>query len=411
MRTKIYFSFLLAFCLVFGVTDLQAQSFLNRYHDTTIHHYGVEANFNGNVQASAIGNDVINKLIFGGAISNESIQNSLDRHKSFNRLGLIVENNITFQNLKANLFGGRWGYQVSANLDLLSFGKYTKDLFGLGFQGNENYLGKEVSLDGTQFLMTNFYKVGFGLVEKKSKSFVQLNVLYVNNYNSAYIPKSNFSFSTTGDQIDLSGNASYEALGKKSIGIGLSVDFAYNFPVSWFQNTAVFQLSGHNLGFAYMDKVNHYQVDTSVTYSGFNLEQLLSIDRLTSDDFSLLDSLGVPHTKNAKTVFIPGYIEFAKVVSLNSMRKFQSILGIRLYPSIFYVPVVYMGADYKINDQFHLGLINSLGGFGGYRLGMYASYKQREKKALWCLGSENMLGFVSKTAQGLNFNAKLIWRL
>src|SRR5690554_7576462 len=86
---------------------------------------------------------------------------------------------------------------------------------------------------------------------------------------------------------------------------------------------------------------------------------------------------------------LPGFLQVGKVVLANSPTKVQSFFGVRMYTNRVYRPLIYAGVHYQPINQFSVGAQGSFGGYGNFRLGLYANFVT--KQLLIGLGTEDVL--------------------
>ena len=153
------------------------------------------------------------------------------------------------------------------------------------------------------------------------------------------------------------------------------------------------------------EKQKVYSIDTTLSFSGFEFDQLIGENSIISDSLSILDSLGVNSTEKNRTVLLPGYLQVGKIVTNNSTNKFQSFFGIRLYPTLIFSPYIYAGAHYSPSKVVGLGLNVGYGGFGKFRAGIYSNFNFGNYSV--GLASENFLGFITKKASGQSLFIRL----
>lgn len=408
MRNFLLILFLL-FCLHgFSQQLLPIQYDTNRYEQEFI------LNGTADFGSTSLNNEMSGKLLFGGYIDDRIKDNSFSNHKGINRFGTDVSSEIEYRNMKVDLLkkenlgfivkGGYYNY-----LSML----YAKDLFGLIFYGNENYLGENASFTGSRFSMMAFQKIGFGVIDKRSKSNVTLNFYTISNYFDGNIREGALFQSSTGDSVSLTFDGDFEFASNSTFvkGFGLGVDLDFRIPVI-FRNDRIsyIQFLAKNLGVAHLTKnVTKYAADTIFTYDGLTFDQLYGEGNVFKNDFSILDSLGVDSTSTNRTRFLPGYLQVGKMVDDLNPSRFQSFFGIRMYPSIAYVPMIYAGVQIKTTKWLDLGLNISYGGYTQFRSGLYTQFKL--KNFAVGIASEDLIGVVSKKGRGQSVIIRLRYKL
>lgn len=364
--------------------------------------------FTGNVDynSSGIQREISSKFIRGGFIDDKMKDASFSKHKGVNRAGFIGEGELVFRNYKQKIIKN-WGWQVKAGYGSYSGMIYSKDLFGLVFYGNDRYKGQTVDLSGTNFLSTTFQKIGFGLINERSKSNITLNFYNISSRYAADLRDVSFIQDSQNDQIDLTLEGTFEARdnAKFSQGIGVGFDLDFKIPFNFNNKVHFIQVDVRNLGFSYMhSSQKKYTVDTSFIFSGFKLDDLIGDNALFSDSISVLDELGVDHENKKSFHLLPGFIQVAKIVDDMNSGKIQSFFGVRVYPTLIFAPHVFVGVDYAPISMLRIGLSGAYGGYGGFRAGLYASLKV--KKYSIGISSENVVGFFTKKSFGQSLNLR-----
>lgn len=407
--------FILLILIIIPFSCLYSQEFLPNYIDTSIHSHELIISGDNEYGSNGVKNEMLNKLLFGGEIKETEKNNSFNRLKSNNNtIGLISSNEIQFINSKINLFkNNNLGYSIILQNGLFGSTSFTKDAFGLGFFGNEKYLGQQIDFSGTEYKFISFQKIGFGLYSKKKNSFFHLNYYNINNFSHGQIFQGNYyqNVNSNIDSLKLAGYVGYNDSSIFNKGFGLGIDFDYKLKIEWAENSNAFiQFSLKNIGISQINSgVQYYTFDSTYQYSGFNIHQIMNYENNKLDSNSIFQQLGIKEYRQKTTFFLPGFIQIGKIVSPYYQGKWQSFFGIKLYPTLHYTPLVYLGFQYKLNNYINIGLQESYGGFNLYRTGIYLN--SQIKKINFGIGSENVIGLASKTSNGMSLNFRLKWKI
>ena len=397
MKGKIFlFLILLAnFCF--------SQQFIPVQHDTTYYSHEIILTGMAEVSSSALKNEFTNKLIYGGFISDQIKNQTFDKHKNVNRLGLDIMTELEYRNMKVNAFrNDKIGFLVKGGYSILGSAIYTKDAFGLVFYGNSSYLGETADLTGSQFSFISFQKVGFGIINKKTKSNISLNLYNISDFTNGFLRNGSVTTNQDGTSIEVKlDGALNSAIGNSfSKGIGLGVDCDYRIPfIGTNTKRVTVQFLAKNIGVAnYHSGIQQYRIDSSYVYDGLKFKEIYGDKSLFRDDFSLLDSLNIEKVVQKKTLFLPGFLQVGKIVDDNNLSKWQSFFGIRLYPSLTFSPLLFIGAHYKANKWLEVGAQATFGGFSNFRIGAYSSIRLKN----WAIGiaSQDVYGMISKKGFG-----------
>ncbi|PHR47356.1 MAG: hypothetical protein COA32_08020 [Fluviicola sp.] len=408
---KKFIQITLSFALItnFGFS----QELLPVEYDTTNTSARILINGNAFHFSTAIQNSFARKWLFGGEITDEIKESTFSEHNLYDRIGGGYRLNIQYRSDKV-LFKKRsdlsWMLNVSNETHFSS--EYAQGLFGLLFFGNERFLGEEANLSNSVGSFVDYITIGGGIHNKKTKSFITLNVVLPRAYSDFYINRGSFFTSESGDKIDilLEGELNRTASPAYFQGLGGAISFDYNFPFGQSEGnnfSGTFRVSGRNIGVYKLNSVDRISIDADAEFSGFSIEDLRATFNNENESSSpITDSLNITEGNNSFWKFIPGFIQIGKVVDKHSDTKFQSFFGIRMYTSFLYRPLIFAGVDYKPIENFSLGAQGTYGGYGLFRLGMYGSYSA-EKFSLG-LGSEDLLGLIMKNQYGQSLVLRLL---
>lgn len=393
--------------------SLRAQFYLPLIQDTTFtsNHYVIETGTE--YHANSLPNAFTRKFIVGGSISNEQTQNTFDKQalinrfavQSFNEFRCFIGNKKMFKDsLSWGLKAGIYGH---ANVF------FSKDAFGLAFLGNENYLGNTANFSELSFHTSVFQKIGFGIFNKSDKSSLFLNLVNLQQYAKAYVRKGYLTQNEDASEIELKlqGELAFTSNNGFSNGIGFALDFDKPIAVKLLnEQKAIIQIQVQNLGLAFVNKgLTRYEIDSTYTYNGFQINQLIQTNSLFGSDFSLMDSLGIQQRVTKSWVVLPAFIQVAKLIDASSTKKVQTYYGIKLYPTFAAIPAGFFGVYWKLNPHYSIASSVSYGAFGKFRNGWYFTYTS--KKVTSVLGSDDFLGFVSKKAFGQSLFLRFSWAI
>ena len=410
--TRISFSLLIT-CFT---TYLWGQQMLPIQHDTT--QLKGEIILTGGVfyQGNAIRNDFSNALLFGGHITDEmkdaSMKNAASRSR--NRYGGNFSSQLEYRNYDVNLFGkSEWGFLVQAGYETFIGTQYTKDAFSLIFKGNAHVDNNLANLSDIRFEQMTFQKIGFGIVDKKSRSSIAVNLINGQSFNKLNLENGEYRQSDNTDSISLllKGNYSASTGNSFSNGLGVAFDAEFRLEIPWMKvKKAWIQLKAQNIGVVFFNKSSQtYAVDTMYRYSGFKMNQLLDGGVFGGGEFNLMDSLNINPTSGSQAVWLPGFIQLAKIVDRANPAKLQSFFGLNVYTNITYLPQVFVGMHYQPIPAVAVGAQLSYGGFGELRGGFYADFKM--KNAYIGIGTQDVYGAFAKNGLGQSIIGRLTWQI
>ena len=407
---KITLSTIFVFTLLFARTQVSLPKTID--FDTT-KRFEIGLNSSHDIQTTSISLKFANTLLKGGELTEDFTSKTLAKQNDINRIGREFSNELYFADYQFTPFKqNKYGLFAEIGYQSLSSGIYSQDLFEMVFKGNQNFIGDSAQFSGTGFKHYDFQNIGLGLIDKKTKSFLTLNFINLQNYAAGIATKGSYFMSPDSTEVDLALNAqSLNTYGSNfTKGLGIALNLTLNFEVPWRnEKTAIFQFKIKNFGAVKVNKLNSYEVDTNMAFSGFKFEDFLTNNSTDLSSISWLDTLNVRTDTISEMIVLPALIQFGKVLDKNFTGKTQSFFGIKLYPSLNYVPKLYLGFDYKATNEFHIGATGTYGGFGVLRVGVYANYQT--KKLDFGFGTEDIYGLISKNGFGQMLHLKLICTL
>lgn len=401
----------LAIGALFAVCTISAQDNLPMNMDTNRYSGAFSANGFLDYGSSTLSSEFLNVLLGGGTIDNEMKNRVFARQEDRNLFGVAYAGELEYRNYKVNLFGKeRVGYLVRAGNYVYTSAYYPKDAFGLILYGNDLYRGDSATLSPTEFNSVQFSKVGWGIVDKVTKSSASINLYSIGAYQDLYLRNAKLKVSEDADQLDLdiTGQFSFANNTGFSQGFGAGFDFDYRLPVTWFNNEQVwFSCQAKNIGVMSIGKVQTYLADSLYSFDGFTFEQLFQADSSFSID-QISDSLELVEGERRVTTLLPGFIQMGKIVHSQASKKLQSFFGVRMYTTLNYNPMAYFGLQYKIADEFAAAVQSSYGGFARFRTGFYFSYAAPKLKL--AMGCEDLIGTLYPQGSGSNINLRILYR-
>lgn len=390
----------LTFCLFTGV--LFSQQFLPIQHDTSVYSHELIIGGTAEIGSTSLRNELTSKILLGGEITDDIKQASFLKHSFRNRVGVDLNSEVEYRNMEMNfLNNNKIGLLLRGGYYSIGSVNYSKDLFGLFFYGNNDFLNEKIDFSLSNFSFSTFQKFGVGCINKVSKSNVSLNLYTVNNYYKGEVQTGEIIQNQEGTDFTLNLKGEFsESIGQSYIkGVGFGIDVDYRFDVKIKNNFSTFQFLTKNFGVVnYFDGVKKYEIDSTYNYQGFKINQISGGNYLFKDSTSILDSLNTKVSIRNSSFFLPGFFQFGKIVVDNFNGKFQPFYGIRIYTAIPYVPMVFLGSQYSPHKNVDLGMQFSVGGFSSFKTGIYASFKTSK----WAVGiaSQDVYGSISKKGFG-----------
>lgn len=401
MRNLVSLFLLMCSANVFG------QNMLPLVQDTTGKHKGlITLTSNGDYASNAIGKNIVQSFFYGGFIDQDMKNSSIERLQNINQFGLDMNVELTFRS-KGDLTKKEsspfynHGYIVQAGYHQFSSIIFSRDAFRYAFEGNSLFLGDTADFSGTRFQSMGYSKIGFGIFNRSTNNAITLNVISLNQFTSGNMQKANIYQDVQNDTINMvyTGDFAFSKSAGFSKGFGLSFDIDYRIQTNENDHEMTFQLLAKNIGFILPTNLTRFAADSSFQYSGFNLNQLVQQNILST--MNLADTLGIEKGTEKRALLLPGFIQFSKLVDMQAVQRVQSFYGARMFLSQNYIPYFFAGVHGRVTKHWSTGFSASYGGFSQLKWGMYSNFQFSN----WNIGvaSENLL---SKTGESIILQVK-----
>ena len=366
------------------------------------------------LSTTGIKNSLTRYFIRGGEIPEDVRQSSFDNHSSRNRVGAVVQPEFTYINYNVKPFKSKkWGIQVKAGMNVVASGRYTKGLFGLAFLGNDQFLGTTVDLSNSNFSLYGGHKLGFGIIDAKTKSSVTLSIHGITSYSNGHLDSANFYQSADGYDALINLSGSFETTSRSTFykGLGVGVDADIILPIEMAGKTSFLQFQIQNLGIGFLtdDRIT-YSMDTSIHYSGFQISDLIGDNALLKEDKDVLDAIGLHRdTVASKPIALPFSVQVGKIVDEHKTQLLQAFFGARAIYQKGAIPLIYAGMQIRATDYLRFGMSGAYGGFAKFRIGIYCNAVF--PKFNLGISTTNLIGLVSKSGLGQAYSLHLNYRL
>lgn len=350
--------------------------------------------------STALDNETTSLFNNGGFYSPSLKLETQKRLRNYNYLGAEYSNKLEYTDSGSELIAGMGHYVniESAGSQGLIF---SKDLFNIIFEGNGNYVGDTAWLSRTEYSGYGYQKIGFGIANK-GKFKAGLGILNFTNYRSGILDKSYLYTSPAADSIFLEAEGRFKNGTGSSTGIGIGIDFEIVSNLlstdSIVSSSRGFVLGARNLG-VYIGNSNtqHYRMDTSYSFTGFEVNSLTDIQAELFASEKLTDTL-LPNAESKRHFeLLPAEVYFYSPADPIG-KKLQVIYGFRYRIKSATQAMVTFGINYRASEQLQLNTYLIGGGFNYVQWGV--SLDKKFNQVNLGLGFNNMIGLLSKEGYG-----------
>ncbi|MGD0712483.1 MAG: DUF5723 family protein, partial [Bacteroidales bacterium] len=237
--------------------------------------------------SNSITTKFLNTYLFGSNIDSLNKQRMFAHLKPNNTFGCDLQGGLSYVVYPDTFMGNtNMGLFVKYNKYYHVDMSFTKDLFKLFFDGNEQFAGQTVDLSNSSLNVINYEQIQFGILEKfeteKLKHTFGIGISLNNGYanNIINIRKGSLYTAPNAEYINFSAN--YDVFRSDNLnnssafkGIGTSINIYYSFETAN-KNTLSLELT--NLGFLTWSRHSQQlSKDTSIHFEGVNVNDILNI--------------------------------------------------------------------------------------------------------------------------------------
>lgn len=364
-------------------------------------------------QSSDLQNGFINKFLYGGTIDSLLINDISEGLNEINYFGAGFRSNARFylfedSTAQNNNHGMYVGLAHDQHLAL----QFHRNLFNLAFIGNEPYAGDTLPLFDSRFLSQSYQQLEFGIVRQMDGSSIGISIVRGHQFQDFQLESGSFYTAQNGTSIQFQNTVDFSRgdtvannfMEWDGIGIGFDANWFFTIPTG-LTDSSEFKmlLSVQDIGvIGWNRRAQRYTNSSTINYSGFEVEDLFDADASIFGEGQLEDTLNIHFTPSAKTMILPGYITFSKVIDYNSTKLLQTTFGIRMRINALYTPLIFGGIDFHPMPELHAQMNASYGGYGDFKMGLRVDYHKKN----WgvALASQNLGGFVLNQLTGQSIN-------
>jgi hypothetical protein len=347
----------------------------------------------GHYNSTGVRRQIPDAFFYGGLIDSSQISQSLTKLSARNAFGLQMGFNAQWQtpwvvSKDSKKWGSGYRWVLGAGIQQYGGIQFSKDLFGLVFQGGLPYMGDTLDISNLRVEATTFAKIGIGLVNTTTQSSFLVHFVAVQNHIAAALQKGTWLQYPSSAQIDLALQGQAQFSGSSPTAYGVAFDLDYRFGSAENEETEQqFQFLVQNFGVARSIQTTQYNLSGSFQYAGFSFAQWqqASVNTLMN---GFLDSLGYQKSTVSSWILLPAQFQLAKVINWDSPQRLDAYYGAQFMLRQTYTPLIYAGAHYKVKKAWQTGLGMAYGGFGGLRVQAYSAFNFKRSQLL--LRSDNI---------------------
>lgn len=332
----------------------------------------VELNADRSDISNALNRSFLQKFAFGGFIDTDLKESVGERLESENFYRGLMNPSLSISVFpESKKFGYLFSYRYT---NLINF-DFSKDLFNLVFYGNAFFGNEIANLSKSYFRNEEFQSLSFGLISKKSGSFLSIGIydgidfwnfkLGTTAFATDFLPAENEmlaqkTYLSTRDSEFTESSQNYKPFGN---GVGVGISAAYNFETKGHK----FRVAVSDLGAMYWTDLSRRDTSGQFEFEGYEWH-IDNEDGIESSIDNLVDSLN-PSVQNInKWMLLPGYVEINYYAPAKK-RLFMSARALHYYGTDYYSE---LSADLnmKYGEKNFLWLTAGFCDYSAYMIGL-----------------------------------------
>jgi len=364
----------------------------------------------GALGSQVLDNRFADQMLLGGKLDKGHLRSLADRMNEQNGAGMDVCAGLSFWNFSDTIFKKpNLGFMVQIGARYQGSLTFTRDFFEVGFLGNADYAGRTAELGPLNGNLQAWQKFGFGIFNKKTKSYVSLSLIEGQLMQNISLRKGDFFTSATGDSLSLQYNGEYirSDTARKGLmngsGVGFCLDAGYNYVVpdgkSWFR----FELQ--DMGLIFWNRATErYQLNGQNSFTGLVIDDInnLSSDSIDVPDFR--DSLRYDYSKKRIAMAVQGRISlsFTHRMTSRSYLHFATMI----LPNRAALPQIRASYAFAVRPSLLTSLVLSYGGYAAAGAGIDIQWMP---KGNWYLRAQSGLltGWLLPKSRGVDLGFTL----
>ncbi|MCB0761349.1 MAG: hypothetical protein KDC12_07490 [Flavobacteriales bacterium] len=350
-------------------------------------------------RSNTLTNEYVDRMVFGGYYGPEAKAQVEKKLVDMNRVGGQLNGNLSYWNMSDSLFSRpNLGMKIFVESNYLTGATFSNELYRLIFNGNKSFAGQTMNFDGTSGEFYAYQKLGLGVFDKQTLSGVSISYVNGQDYLQSYVNKGALYTSELGDSLHLD----YNGIVSESFsngtwwagdGSGAAMDVQVNFPLT--EGKGVIHMEVRDLGFVYWNQMNTYTADSSASFTGIDLNDLLD-DQSSFDTSELLDTLVYDTVTSAELKMLP--LTLGVQMFHQTGKRGMLELGLRIRPTRAFVPEFTARYHYKMLPLTWISASATFGGYGGFRVG--AAIQKVWNGWYLSAGSDDLPGLIMRKSRG-----------
>lgn len=368
------------------------------------------------LNSNSLSNALLSKFYTGGYIDESLKNNVLEGLRNKNRIGGNYSMGIYAAYKPDSISHKKYiSFFVSLRDRFHVDAQFSRDVYKLGFYGNQQFAGKTAYMNDFSLNMLHYQQFQVGIfssnLDSAARWGVGISFLKGQDYLTVQAKKAELFTSEDGQYLDFAtelevakADTSRTGLGAFN-GYGIGVDIYFEAPFETRLGSSKIKLSIADIGIIrYNKQTLTLKADSTYHYSGINVNSLFNVNADGSGSTeNIIDSI-LPFAKKGFSASLPPVFDLTYETKLGE--RFHLVEGMRHVFNANYSLLGYIRGSFYFTPYFMMSATFGYGGYGGYGhfnygLGLFANFKNG---VVVYAGSNNLEGYLapkSHTGQGV----------
>jgi hypothetical protein len=349
-------------------------------------------------------------MFLGGRLEKSHLKSLARGMNEQNGAGIDLAGGLSFWNFSDTILNKpNLGFMAHLGTRYQGSITFSRDFFELGFLGNSQFVGRTAELGPLSGSIQSWQKFGFGIFNKRTKSFVSLSLIEGQSMRSISMRNLDFFTSLSGDSLSMEYQGEYlrSDTARKGFmngsGIGFCFDAGYNYVVpdgrSWFR----FELI--DMGVIFWNRSSErYSLRGQNSFTGLVIEDISNVNFDSVDIPEFRDSLKYDYAKRRIAMAVQGRISvsFTHRLSSRSYLHFST----SILPNRAALPQIRASYAFAIRPTLLTSWVVSYGGYAGLGAGLDIQWMPRRN---WYIRAQSGLlsGWLMPSSRGMDLGFTL----
>ena len=321
------------------------------------------------VNSNAVTNEFVTDFYFGGAISRESRENTVDRLGDNNRIGVHFFSDLVYKRAFSS-----FNLTVGLNQSLISNNEISAGAVNIYFFGNAPFAGESLELASSSVSVYNYQSIEIGAEKKlNDRLFISgaLNLFRGTSFYDLEVERGDLFTQVDGTEVTLDAFAEQTFYdGESDPGTGLGIDFSLAYTLLDNKGKISFQID--DIGYINYKNLVRNRIDSTYQFQGVELDNIFQLDQLNTDNLDVEnfnETFGITEERVDRLVISPASFTLGYQGDISpSIFSISAYLNYRIINA--YVPLLLIKPTYHITDYLSLAPIVSFGGLGTFDFGL-----------------------------------------